>query len=87
MTSKHDEKHDTRLPWYRVPVLWLGIFITLLVLFGCIHLLVIGHRYADTSEQQTPTGETKALTHLFGVPLSSEPPSRSQAAEKSGEQP
>lgn len=69
--ASEQSQSGTRLPWYRVPVLWLGIFITLLILVGCIHLIVVGHRHAgDAATSQASDG--KQLTHLLGVPLSRE---------------
>ncbi|CBL46308.1 hypothetical protein HDN1F_27250 [gamma proteobacterium HdN1] len=73
---------DAGLPWYRVPVLWLGIFLTALVAFGCIHLIVISHRAAAAgAAHEAPAsavpaskdaGQHKPVTHVLGMPLSNE---------------
>ena len=33
--------------WYRQPVVWLAAAIFFASLAGCIHLIVLGSRYAD----------------------------------------
>ena len=37
------------LPWYRVPVAWLGILVFVGSLAGCIWMVVLGARFADES--------------------------------------
>lgn len=34
--------------WYRQPVLWLGLAIFIASLAGCVWMIVLGTRYADT---------------------------------------
>ena len=85
--ASEQRQHDARLPWYRVAVLWLGIFITLLILAGCIHLLIVSHQHSSDSPSPTAT-DSKQLTHLLGVPLSRETQAESpQAAAPPAEQP
>lgn len=88
MTNEQRES-DTSLPWYRVPVLWLGVFITLLILVGCIHLIIVGHRHAGDAATTSQTSDNKQLTHLLGVPLSRETiqTESPQAAAPPAEQP
>ena len=87
--ANEQPQSGTRLPWYRVPVLWLGIFITLLILVGCIHLIVVGHRHAGDAASTSRAGDDKQLTHLLGVPLSRETiqAQSPQAAAPPAEQP
>ncbi|HEY6643696.1 hypothetical protein [Povalibacter sp.] len=35
------------LPWYRVPVLWLGIALFVVSLAGCIGMIVLASQYPD----------------------------------------
>jgi hypothetical protein len=48
--------------WYRQPVLWLGAAILLASLAGCIWMIVLGARHADTPV------ETSSRAGVFGVP-------------------
>lgn len=68
------------LPWYKAPIVWLGVFLTLLVLAGCIHMIMVGHQ-ASTNEESTSNKNDKALTHILGMPLSRDAPSHNNTAE------
>lgn len=35
------------LPWYRVPVVWLGMLVFAGSLAGCIWMVVLGARFSD----------------------------------------
>jgi hypothetical protein len=61
---------DTRLVWYRSSVVWLGILITIIIVFGYVRLVVISHQ--NNPEQPLPTAETdhKQLSEVLGMPLS-----------------
>jgi hypothetical protein len=39
--------------WYQQPILWLGFAILLASVAGCIHMIVLGTRYA---EEPLPVG-------------------------------
>lgn len=48
--------------WYHQPVLWLGIAVFLASIAGCVWLIVVSVRYADT-----PLNTSQPV---FGVPAS-----------------
>ncbi|HEX5961136.1 MAG TPA: hypothetical protein VFY97_07810 [Rhodanobacteraceae bacterium] len=35
------------LPWYRVPVAWLGILVFAASIAGCVWIIVVGAQYRD----------------------------------------
>lgn len=39
--------HDRHLPWYRVPVLWLGILIFAASMAGCVWIIMASVHYGD----------------------------------------
>jgi hypothetical protein len=49
-------------------VLWVGLFLTLLLVAGLVHLAVLGHKHA--SDALTAKPQSKELTHILGMPLS-----------------
>ncbi|HWU75263.1 MAG TPA: hypothetical protein VN043_02055 [Rhodanobacter sp.] len=56
------DPHDRSPPgWHRQPVLWLGIAIFLASIAGCVWLIVVSVRHADT-----PLATSHAV---FGVPV------------------
>lgn len=63
---------EAKLAWYRVPIIWLGIFLTLLVFLGLLHMSYVSHQSvkgyieADTKPQKTKN----EITHFRGMPLS-----------------
>lgn len=66
-------KRDTKNAWYRAPIVWFGILLSALLLFGYARLLIISHKNAV--EQPPPAVRTdshgdKQLTQILGVPLS-----------------
>jgi len=71
MKASHDIGARAASAWYRQPVLWLGAFVFVASLAGCVWLIVVSVRYADTP---LTTG-----THaVLGVPVaahSAPPPS------------
>lgn len=84
--NTHNNTPATRpLPWYRSGIVWLGVFLTLLVIAGCIHLIVITRAYKiDTTEPvaaQTTPGE---LTHFRGMPLHSAAPTEATEPTEAG---
>ena len=52
----------TASAWYRQAVLWLGVSIFVGSLAGCVWMIVLGARHADT-----PLGTSHTV---FGVPVS-----------------
>lgn len=48
--------------WYHQPVLWLGIAVFLASIAGCVWIIVVSSRYADTPLDTSHT--------VFGVPVS-----------------
>lgn len=58
----------TYLPWYRSGVVWLGIFITGLVMAGCIHFIVVTRPYIQALEMQAESSK-KEITQFKGMPL------------------
>jgi len=50
--------------WYRQPVLWLGMAVFIGSLAGCVWMVVLGVRHADTP---LPTSHK-----IFDVPVSSQ---------------
>ncbi len=48
--------------WYRQPVLWLGLAVFVASLAGCVWMIVLGARHADTPLDTAHT--------VFGVPVS-----------------
>lgn len=61
MTS-HDNTAHADTGWYHQPVLWLGIAVFVASIAGCVWLIVVSVRYADT-----PLSTSQAV---FGVPAS-----------------
>lgn len=53
----------TRRTWYQQPVLWLGVAVFIASLAGCVWMIVLGVRHADTPLDTAHT--------VFGVPVSS----------------
>lgn len=47
--------------WYRQPVLWLGVLVFTGSLAGCVWMIVLGARHADTPLDTSHT--------VFGVPV------------------
>lgn len=62
MSASHDIAARTASAWYRQPVLWLGAAIFVALLAGCVWIIVLGARHADTPLETSHT--------VFGVPVS-----------------
>ena len=62
MASNPDVRADPASGWYRQPVLWLGILVFVASIAGCVWLIVVSVRYADTPLTTAPS--------VFGVPAS-----------------
>lgn len=61
MQAAHDIAARTASAWHRQPVLWLGIAVFLASMAGCVWLIVLGVRHADTPLDTSHT--------VFGVPV------------------
>jgi hypothetical protein len=62
MPSSPDAHGHPASNWYRQPVLWLGIAVFFASIAGCVWLIVVSVRYADT-----PLTTSQSV---FGVPVS-----------------
>ncbi|SHM07644.1 hypothetical protein [Rhodanobacter sp. OK091] len=61
MPAANDIAARTASAWYRQPVLWLGIAVFFASMAGCVWLIVLGVRHADTPLDTSHT--------VFGVPV------------------
>lgn len=63
---------DPNNHWYRQPIAWLGIAITVAILAGCVWTIVLASAYTDRpAHGSTPT--------LLGMPLATPPPASTTA--------
>lgn len=62
MTAASNITTDAASAWYRQPVLWLGVVVFLLSLAGCVWIIVVSVRHADTPLDTSHS--------VFGVPVS-----------------
>lgn len=62
MTTSDDNTRHAGSAWYHQPVLWLGIAIFVASLAGCVWLIVVSVRYADTPLDTSSQA-------VFGVPV------------------
>ena len=62
MTAASSLTPDAASAWYRQPVLWLGVVVFLLSLAGCVWIIVVSVRHADTPLDTSHS--------VFGVPVS-----------------
>lgn len=65
-------------PWYRVPLLWLGLIILLASVAGSVHLIVVSQAYHTPEDV---TGDSKSFR---GVPLTRE---QQRSEERTEERP
>jgi hypothetical protein len=63
MTTSNDNTAHAASAWYHQPVLWLGIVVFVASMAGCVWLIVVSVRYADT-----PLNPSQQA--VFGVPAS-----------------
>src|SRR5690554_7470853 len=80
--KSNSQTEDTKGSWYRSPVLWLGIVITVVIFIGCVQFLFLAadirkqenaYNLANTNNTestQTKAPKKKELTHILGVPIS-----------------
>ena len=62
MTTNRDNANPAASAWYHQPVLWLGLAVFLASLAGCVWLIVVSARYADTPLSTIPHS-------VLGVPV------------------
>ncbi len=62
MKASNDIAARTASAWYHQPVLWLGVFVFVASLAGCVWMIVLGAKHADTPLDTPHT--------VFGVPVS-----------------
>jgi hypothetical protein len=62
MPASTDPASKRGASWYRQPVVWLGAAVFVASMAGCVWLIVVSIRYADTP---LPTSHA-----VFGVPVS-----------------
>ena len=62
MATSPDRTARTASAWYRQPVLWLGVFVFVASLAGCVWIIMLGASHADTPLNTPHT--------VFGVPVS-----------------
>ena len=63
MKTSHDNTRHAGSAWYHQPVLWLGLAVFVASLAGCVWLIVVSARYADTPLDTSSRA-------VFGVPVS-----------------
>lgn len=63
MKTGHDTPAQPGSAWYHQPIVWLGILVFAASVAGCIWLIVVGVRYADTPLDTANT--------VLGVPAGS----------------
>ena len=63
MKTNHETPAQPGSAWYQQPIVWLGMLVFVASMAGCIWLIVVGSRYADTPLDTSHT--------VFGVPVSS----------------
>ena len=75
----HDHTAHVTSTWYHQPVLWLGIVVFVASIAGCVWLIVVSVRYADT-----PLSTSQAV---FGVPASAHSAARAPPESPTDQQP
>jgi len=69
-----DNRSLPETPWYRVPLLWLGLAILLASVAGSVHLIVVSQAYA------APDNAAVEGQAFRGVPLTREQPRTKERA-------
>lgn len=50
MTSPAEPLHRRAVgAWYRQPVVWLGVLVFAVSMAGCVWIIMVGQRHADTA--------------------------------------
>lgn len=77
--KSNKQTEGTKLPWYRSPIVWLGIVITIVIFIGCLQFLMLAadirsheseYGLSNSQDQATNPSNDKELTHILGVPIS-----------------
>jgi hypothetical protein len=58
--------NQPRMPWYRVPVVWLGVLVFAASMAGCVWIIVASVQYGD---EPVPAGSHSVM----GVPAHAHP--------------
>lgn len=64
--TNNDE--GTKLAWYRVGIIWLGIVLTVLIFAGLVHFVYIAHK-AAANDAPRASNTAKELTQFKGMSL------------------
>lgn len=59
------------VPWYRLPVLWLGILVFIASIAGCIWIIVVSVQYRDEPVPVQSQSVLGVPTHPHPAPASS----------------
>lgn len=68
-TASDADERDIRTPWYRAPIVWLGILLTAGLIAGYSVLIYISHEQASHTRAGASIKESAELNQLFGVPF------------------
>lgn len=63
------------LPWYKVPVLWIGLVLTFAMIGALVHLIYVSHNYENPAPVLLEGDEVKAgkdIKAWRGTPLTRE---------------
>lgn len=77
------QTEDTKLPWYRSFIVWLGIALTVFIFAGCVHFLYVGAQLRGQENSLKTPEKKKELTHILGVPISASSISTTEKKERS----
>lgn len=66
MSATTDPREHGRVPWYRVPVAWLGLVVFAASIAGCVWMITTSIQYRD---EPVPA----AAHSVFGVPVRAHP--------------
>lgn len=69
MAVRPDQPHT---PWYRVPVVWLGVLVFTASMAGCVWIIVASDRYGD---EPVPAGNHSVMGVPAHAPPTPTPPS------------
>ena len=78
MTTSNDNASHAASAWYHQPVLWLGLGVFLASIAGCVWLIVVSVRYADTPLSNTSHAVlgVPVAAHSTAHPSTDPPPRR-----------
>lgn len=70
--AAQDAAKDARAistPWYRAPIVWFGIVLSLALVMGYSVLIYISHTQASHEKAGASIKPSEQLNQLFGVPF------------------